>query len=122
MQLANSMRFVFDRSDGTSVIRDKTTAKVWKFQPGTPSTPSIDYVVLSRIFESKTGRMVVLAAGLSHYGTEAAGKILTDSSSLQKALRNASEDWPTRNLQLVFRVEVFGKTAGEPTLEGSNFW
>lgn len=122
MQLANSMRFVFDRSDGTSVIRDKTTGKVWKFQPGTPSTPSIDYVVLSRIFESKTGRMVVLAAGLSHYGTEAAGKILTDSSSLQKALRNASEDWPTRNLQLVFRVEVFGKTAGEPTLEGSNFW
>jgi len=122
LQLANSMRYVFDRSDGTSIIRDKTTGKVWNFQPGTPSTPSIDYVVLSRIFESKTGSMVVLAAGLSHYGTEAAGKILTDSSSLQKALRNAPKDWPTRNLQLVFRVEVFGKTAGEPTLEGSNFW
>jgi hypothetical protein len=119
MQLDNSMRFVIDRSGQTSVIRDKSTGKEWKFQPG---TPSVDYVVLSRIFESKTGRMVVLAAGLSHYGTQTAGNILTDSGSLQKALRNAPKDWARRDLQLVFRVEIFGRTTGEPILEASNFW
>jgi hypothetical protein len=119
MQLANNMRFVVDRSDHTSVVRDKSTGKEWKFQAG---TPSVDYVVLSRIFESKTGRMVVLAAGLSHYGTQIAGSILTDSTVLQKALRDAPRDWPKRDLQLVFRVEIFGRTAGEPTLEASNFW
>jgi hypothetical protein len=119
MQLANSMRFVIDRSGQTSVIRDKSTGKEWKFQPG---TPAVDYVVLSRIFESKTGRMVVLAAGLSHYGTQTAGKILTDSGSLQKALRDAPKDWARRDLQLVFRVEIFGRTTGEPILEASNFW
>ena len=118
MQLANSMRFVIDRSGQTSVIRDKSSGKDWKFQPG---TPSVDYVVLSRIFESKTGRMVVLAAGLSHYGTQVAGKILTDSVSLQKALQNAPKDWAKRDFQLVFRVEIFGRTAGEPVLEVSNF-
>jgi hypothetical protein len=119
MQLANSMRFVIDRSDQTSVVRDKATGKQWKFQPG---TPSVDYVVLSRIFESKTGRMVVLAAGLSHYGTGIAGRILTDSAALRKAMRNAPRDWPKRDLQLVLRVEIFGRTAGEPVLEASNFW
>ena len=66
--------------------------------------------------------MVVLAAGLSHYGTQIAGSILTDSTVLQKALRDAPRDWPKRDLQLVFRVEIFGRTAGEPTLEASNFW
>jgi hypothetical protein len=118
MQLANGMRFVIDRSGQTSVVRDKSSGKVWKFQPG---SPSVDYVVLSRIFESKTGRMVVLAAGLSHYGTQMAGKILTDSVSLQKALQNAPKDWAKRDVQLVFRVEIFGRTAGEPVLEASNF-
>lgn len=119
MQLANSMRFVIDRSDQTSVVRDKTTGKIWKYQAG---TPAVDYVVLSRIFESKTGRMVVLAAGLSHYGTQAAGKILTDPVYLQRALKKAPKDWAKRDLQFVFRIEVFGKAAGEPTLEASNFW
>lgn len=119
MQLANNMRFVIDRSGQTSVIRDKSNGKEWEFQPG---TPSVDYVVLSRIFESKTGRMVVLAAGLSHYGTQTAGRILTDSGALRKALQNAPKDWAKRDLQLVFRVEIFGKTAGEPILEASNFW
>jgi hypothetical protein len=66
--------------------------------------------------------MVVLAAGLSHYGTQTAGKILTDSGSLQKALRDAPKDWARRDLQLVFRVEIFGRTTGEPILEASNFW
>jgi hypothetical protein len=65
--------------------------------------------------------MVVLAAGLSHYGTQVAGKILTDSVSLQKALQNAPKDWAKRDFQLVFRVEIFGRTAGEPVLETSNF-
>ena len=90
MQVANGMRFVIDRSSQTSVIHDKTTGKEWKYQPG---APSVDYVVISRIFESKTGRMAVLAAGLSHYGTQTAGKILTDSIFLQKALQNAPKDW-----------------------------
>jgi len=119
MQLANGMRFLIDRSDQTSVIRDKTTGREWKYQSG---APSVDYVVISRIFESKTGRMVVLAAGLSHYGTQTAGKILTDPVLLQKALQEAPKDWAKRDLQLVFRVEIFGRTAGEPILEASNFW
>lgn len=119
MQLANYMRFVLERSEEGSYIRDKTNGKKWMFESG---TPKVDYVVLSRIFESKTGKMVVLAAGLSHYGTQVAGRILTDPASLQKALRNAPKDWQTRNMQLVFRVEIFGTNAGEPALLSSNFW
>jgi hypothetical protein len=66
--------------------------------------------------------MIVLAAGLSHYGTQVAGKILTDPVSLRKALQNAPKDWTVRNIQLVFRVEIFGSAAGDPVLEASNFW
>jgi hypothetical protein len=120
MQLANNMRFVFEQSKQGRSIRDKAgTGKKWVFEQG---PPKVDYVVVSRIFESKTGRMIVLAAGLSHYGTQVAGKILTDPVSLRKALQNAPKDWTVRNIQLVFRVEIFGSAAGDPVLEASNFW
>jgi hypothetical protein len=120
MQLANNMRFVFEQSGEGRAIRDKAgSGKKWIFEQG---PPKVDYVLVSRIFESKTGRMIVLAAGLSHYGTQAAGKVLTDPISLRKALQNAPRDWNARNMQLVFRVEIFGSAAGEPVLEASTFW
>jgi hypothetical protein len=66
--------------------------------------------------------MVVLAAGLSHYGTQVAGEILTNPVYLSKALHDAPRDWQKRNMQLLFRVEVFGNTAGPPSLVASTFW
>ncbi len=66
--------------------------------------------------------MIVLAAVLSHYGTQIAGKILTDPVSMRKALHDAPRDWSSKNMQLVFRVEIFGSNAGDPTLVASSFW
>ncbi len=120
MQLANNLRFVFERTGTESYIRDtKDPAKKWAFTLG---PPKVDYIIISRVFESKTGKMIVLAAGLSHYGTQMAGVVLTNPTYLSKALRNAPPDWPDKNMQLLLRVEVFGDTAGPPTLLASSFW
>lgn len=120
MQLANNLRFVFERTENGSYISDKTNPnRKWTFELG---QPKVDYVVITRVFESRTGKMAVLAAGLSHYGTQAAGEILTNPAYLSKALHDAPRDWEARNMQLLFRVEVFGNTAGPPTLVASNFW
>jgi hypothetical protein len=120
MQLANNLRFVFNRTETESYISDRTDpSKTWSFKLG---APKVDYVVITRVFESRTGKMVVLAAGLSHYGTQAAGEILTNPAYMSKALQDAPHDWDTRNMQLLFRVEVFGNTAGPPTLVASTYW
>jgi hypothetical protein len=120
MQLANNLRFVFERTPTESYISDKTdSSRKWTFELG---QPKVDYVVITRVFESRTGKMVVLAAGLSHYGTQAAGEILTNPEYLSKALQGAPGDWESKNMQLLFRVEVFGNTAGPPTLLASTYW
>jgi hypothetical protein len=120
MQLANNLRFVFERTETGSYVRDKNDgSRRWAFELG---PPQVDHIVITRILESKTGRMLVLVAGLSHIGTQVAGEILTNPTYLSKALRDAPHDWYKRNMQLVFRVEVYGKSAGAPTLEASNFW
>ncbi len=88
MQLANNLRFAFERTPTGSYISDRTDpSKKWTFELG---QPKVDYVVITRVFESRTGKMVVLAAGLSHYGTQAAGEILTNPAYLKgKALQGA---------------------------------
>ena len=120
MQLANNLRFVFERTATQSYIRDNENPEnKWSFELG---PPKVDYIVITRVFESKTGKMIVLAAGLSHFGTQVAGEILTNSATLSKALKDAPKSWQSRNLQLLFRVEVFGNTAGTPVLVASKFW
>lgn len=120
MQLANNLRFVFERTATQSYIRDnENPGNKWSFELG---PPKIDYIVITRVFESKTGKMMVLAAGLSHFGTQVAGEILTNPANLSKALKDAPKGWQSRNLQLLFKVEVFGNTAGVPVMVASKFW
>jgi hypothetical protein len=120
VQLANNFRFVFDRTENQNFIRDKAVPnKRWTLELG---TPKVDYVIITRVFESGTGRMIVLAAGLSHLGTQVAGETLTNPAYLSKALRGAPSDWAKRNMQLLLRVQLFGNTAGPPTLVASSFW
>ena len=120
MQLANNLRFAFERTATESYIRDnENPGNKWSFELG---PPKVDYIVITRVFESKTGKMIVLAAGLSHFGTQVAGEILTNPAILSKALKDAPKGWQTRNLQLLFKVEVFGNTAGTPVLVASKFW
>jgi hypothetical protein len=120
MQLANNLRFVFERTATQSYIRDnENPGNKWSFELG---PPKVDYIVITRVFESKTGKMIVLAAGLSHFGTQVAGEILTNPANLSKALKDAPKGWQSRNLQLLFKVEVFGNTAGTPVLVASKFW
>jgi hypothetical protein len=120
MQLANNLRFAFERTQTQSYIRDnENQGKTWSFEPG---PPKVDYIVITRVFESKTGQMIVLAAGLSHFGTQAAGELLTNPTSLSKALKDAPAGWQKRNLQLLLRVETFGSTTGQPALVASKFW
>jgi hypothetical protein len=120
MQLANNLRFVFERTATQSYIRDnENPGNKWSFELG---PPKVDYIVITRVFESKTGKMIVLAAGLSHFGTQVAGEILTNPANLSKALKDAPKGWQSRNLQLLFKVEVFGNTAGTPVLVATKFW
>lgn len=120
VQLANNFRYYFVRNANESSIRDRNDPnKKWTYQTG---PPKVDYLLVTRVFESKTGQMIVLAAGLSHNGTQVAGEVLTSPDYMNNALAHAPADWEKRNMQLVFRVEIFGNTVGSPTLEASTFW
>lgn len=119
-QTQNGMRFVFERGEGTVVIRDqKVPGRRWVWQ-ATP--PLSDYAIISRVFDSRSGQPMVTAAGLSHTGTQIAGEFLTSQQYLKTALGDLKPGWERQNLQILLRAEVVGKTPGPPKVLETHVW
>lgn len=120
MQMTNNLRYVFDKKDPRSAIRDQMNPQqAWHFAGDGAGS---DYALISRIFDSRSGNVIVIAAGLGHLGTQMAGEFLTNSSYMEQLVRNAPADWRQRNLQVVLWGEVIGRTVGPPRIMASWYW
>ncbi|HWQ54532.1 MAG TPA: hypothetical protein VN442_12680 [Bryobacteraceae bacterium] len=118
--MMDDLRFVFEREPAGPVVRDRMNpAQRWAHES---TTPPSDYVIISRVFDSRTGEVLVVAAGLSHFGTQGAGEFLTNPEYLEQALKGAPADWHSRNMQLVLRAEVIENTPGPPKVMARWFW
>jgi hypothetical protein len=81
-----------------------------------------DYAIVSRVFDKQTHAMLVVVTGITQYGTEAAGEVVTDADLLAEALRGAPGSWRTTNLQLVLHMNVISNYPASPKVVASYFW
>lgn len=81
-----------------------------------------DYALILRMKDPKTDQVVVVAAGLSVFGTSAAGKFLTDPDDMKKLAAIAPRDWANKNMEIVLSTDVIRGTAGHGTIVASQFW
>ncbi|HQR32964.1 MAG TPA: hypothetical protein PLK30_09510 [Blastocatellia bacterium] len=125
MSIANHLRFVFEeKSIHQRFIVDKTDPKTsWGFE-ALPITGKVaeDFVIVSRVFQSETGEMLITAAGITQYGTRAAGEFLTNPVHLKQFAHQAVAGWQKKNLQIVFSVKIIDNTPGPPTILATHFW
>ena len=77
---------------------------------------------MSRIRNSTTEQTVVIAAGITHYGTSAAAEFLTNPTYFAEAVKNAPSDWSRKNMQVVLKAKVMSGTAGPPEVMAFDFW
>jgi|HubBroStandDraft_1064217.scaffolds.fasta_scaffold02949_4 hypothetical protein len=75
-----------------------------------------DYALISRIWDSKTGNVVVVIGGLYTYGTEAAGEALTNAKMMNAISKSAPLGDSHRNIQIVLSTTVTDGTPGPPRL------
>lgn len=124
VEFMKGMRFVFDPGvDGAPAIRDQHTGRVWKLDQLQPNgkTPE-DYVLISRLIRGTSGEFVILGAGITQYGGHTVGEILTEEKQLGRLLAGAAPGWENRNLQILVKVKVIGRTAGPPELVALHEW
>jgi hypothetical protein len=113
--MTGKLRLVFEQESGVRRIRDKSSGKTWApanlAQDGKTSE---DFAIVSRLFDSATGQPLVCAAGITQYGTRAAGEFISDGRLIAQALSGAAAEWPRKNLQVLLHTEVYKGTPAPP--------
>jgi len=117
LALAGELRFYFvhDEKTETSMVQDRldprnngwTVANAWPH----PRIPT-DYAIVTRARNATTEQAVVIGAGITQFGTVAAGEFLSNPAYFDAALKTAPRDWYRKNMQVVLSVKVMSGTAG----------
>jgi len=127
IRLGEQARFSFARDAQTedSRILDKENPAddKWLVHEAHPySTVAEDYAVVSRVQDPTTGRIVVTAAGLTKYGTAAAGEFLSEPAYMESAMRSAPAGWDKKNIQILIATKLVGESSGPPRVLATYFW
>lgn len=120
LQTTNELRFIFDKHP---IIRDRSDNQLYApadFKEDGRTTE--DYAIISRVFDSKTGELLIAAAGITQYGTRAAGEFLTSADLMKTLAAKAPSDWPKKNLQILLRTKVVDDMPGPPSIVKAYFW
>jgi hypothetical protein len=125
LQLGDGLRYSFVRDGNTHYIRDalNPSSRQWTEGPFTNGTPPpVDYALISRVLDPTTGRIVITAAGIHQYGTQAAGDCITKPSCIEQAEKLAPGDWTKSNIQILLSTTVIGENPGEPRVLAAHIW
>ncbi|MGJ5816700.1 hypothetical protein [Paludibaculum fermentans] len=123
LEMTGKLRFIFEQDQGQRRILDTTNKQSWSLKNLAPDgkTPE-DYAIVSRLFDSATGQTLVSAAGITQYGTRAAGEFLTDSGRMNQALEKSPADWPKKNIQVLLHTTIYKGTPARPTVVATHVW
>jgi hypothetical protein len=128
LEMQQSWRIRFSWTPGTRTVIIDTQANQgapanhWSVDSKDDGSTPDDYTLVCRIHSSYTGGLILLAAGLKQFGTEAAGRLLADPEQLGTILRKLPPGWENRNLQLVLHARVIGNTPALPEVVASSVW
>jgi len=127
MSLAGELRFFFDidHQNNAEIVNDRQNPfkTEWKVVNSWPHRRiPADYAIVSRVLNPTTEQAVVIVAGITYYGTHAAGEFLTNKAYFSEALNNAPRDWYRKNMQVVLSTKVISGAHGPPKVVAVHFW
>jgi hypothetical protein len=125
LQLGSDFRFV-GRIEGdghhVGIFDRQRSDRAWRLPRPWPSLKvSRDYALVSRVVNPATGTSVITAAGLTPFGTAAAGEFITSPAHLERALADVA-NWWSRSLQIVLETDVIDGAASAPRVLATHVW
>ncbi len=125
MRLMGPRRFSFERDGDTFWIKDAQNPSD-RSHAVNYTTPYLqvteDYALISRVRDSVTERMIVLAGGLTGYGTLAASEFVTNPEYMEAVAAHAPANWAQKNLQILIATRVIHGKSGPPKTLLVHFW
>jgi hypothetical protein len=125
LRLAGPLRFGFSRDGYHFWISDRTKP-LDKSRGVTYDMPYLklteDFAVITRVHDPTTERMVMIVAGLTGYGTTAAGEFVSNPAYLEALSKTAPRNWASQNMQVVISTKVINGNSGPPNVIEQYFW
>jgi hypothetical protein len=125
-RLMPKLRFTVENPAPSRItIRDRNhpANNDWSVDYSTPYLDvTKDYALVLRMVDPKTEQMVVVAAGITVFGTFAAGEFLTSQSEMKKLTSFAPPGWEKKNMELVLSTDVIRGRSGPATIIAAQFW
>ncbi len=125
MHMTSQLRFRFhtDQSGGWKIDDRQQSDRHWR-PPNLrrDGKTSEDFLLVSRVVDPSSQATVMAAAGVTQYGTRAAGEFLTSPDLLREALSQIPDEHRDRNLQFLLSVDIVDETPGRPRLLAIHWW
>ncbi len=125
-RLLPSLRYTIVRVTPTKVVirdRENPSRMNWSIDYATPYLDvTRDYALVMRMTDPETEKPVVVVAGITVFGTFAAGNFLTNKSEMRKLAAIAPPGWEKKNMELVLSTDVIRGRSGPATIVASQFW
>jgi hypothetical protein len=127
LRLTNSLRFHFANDPEMTQVRiedrQAPTKRDWVSNlPEGEQGSRKDYALVARFIDPNTGQATIVAAGLGHNGTAAAGEFLLSPQSLSDFDRIAPKKWRRENIEVVLETMVVNGHAGPPHIDAIHTW
>jgi hypothetical protein len=125
LRVTQKLRFGFESKDGVAIIVDRKSPNqaTWATAWDLPYQKlSRDYAIVARIHDNTTGQPVIVAAGISEEGTEAAGEILYNPIYLDSLLAKLPPNWEQLNMEAVIETQVIEGHPGPPGILAVETW
>jgi hypothetical protein len=128
LRTAGQLRFTFTKDTAREidmvVDRQHPEKRDWMLTGAWPNWDvPYDYAIVSRILDTTTDRPVIIAAGITQYGTMAAGEFLSNPEYFSEAVgKFRDRSWHKKNLQIVLGVPVVNRIPGHPQVLSTHVW
>jgi hypothetical protein len=128
LRTAGQLRFTFTKDTAREidmvVDRQHPEKRDWMLTGAWPNWDvPYDYAIVSRILDTTTDRPVIIAAGITQYGTMAAGEFLSNPEYFSEAVgKFSNRNWQKKNLQIVLGVPVVNRIQGHPRVLATHVW
>jgi len=123
MQMMTNLHFSFTEEHEDFSIREAAPgSRIWRPRANARGQLAEDYALIGRILDSKTGQFTVFIAGITSAGTQAAGDLISNPISLERALHSLPANWQSKNLELVLEIPVTDSVPSPARVVASYSW
>src|SRR5581483_3908869 len=125
LRLLEPLRFHFGQQGALHYIEDarEPGKHKWAVDFANPyMQQTVDYAIIGRFFDQTTNGPVVVIAGISSSGTDAAAEFMVSPDALDKLARLAPGGSLHQDFEAVLRVEVVGGSPGAASVVATQFW